>query len=185
MKRRQICLFAFLLACGFARKTASGMDGLDPSQGKEDPKESIVWYDLRLLGLEGQGWSEVKAPFDRLPAKAEVQVRPEVWSLSRHSAGLAARFVTDATAIKARWTLTSSRLEMPHMPATGVSGLDLYVRSDDGKWKWLAVGIPKGQTTTAVPSKRSLLVMVESHANTFSTTLPATSVRRKLRPWNL
>jgi hypothetical protein len=28
------------------------------------------------------------------------------------------------------------------MPATGVSGLDLYVKDADGKWKWLAVGRP-------------------------------------------
>ena len=40
--------------------------------------------------------------------------------------------MTDATAIQPRWTLTSNHLAMPHMPATGVSGLDLYVKADDG-----------------------------------------------------
>jgi hypothetical protein len=138
-----------LLACGFARETASGAEPLDPAQAQFDEQENVHWYNLRLLGLEGQGWSDVKAPFDRLPAKAELQVRPEVWGLSRHSAGLAARFVTGAATIKARWTLTSSRLEMPHMPATGVSGLDLYVKDDKGRWRWLAIGIPKAQSTTA------------------------------------
>lgn len=119
---------------------------IDPSQGKADEQEKVLWYDIRLLGLEGQGWSDVKSPFDRFPAKAEGKVRDAVWGLSRHSAGLAARFSTDATTIKARWTLTSSRLEMPHMPATGVSGLDLYVKID-GQWRWLACGFPKAQTT--------------------------------------
>jgi len=38
---------------------------------------------------------------------------------------------------------------MPHMPATGVSGLDLYVK-DDGKWKWLANGRPTKQTNQTV-----------------------------------
>jgi hypothetical protein len=142
-------LAILLIACGFARKTASGAETLDPAQAQADEQENVLWYDLRLLGLEGQGWTDLKAPFDRLPAKAESQVRPEVWGLSRHSAGIAARFVTGATAIKARWTLTSSRLEMPHMPATGVSGLDLYAEDNEGRWRWLAVGIPKGQTTTA------------------------------------
>ena len=33
---------------------------------------------------------------------------------------------------------------MPHMPATGVSGLDLYAKADDGRWRWLAVGQPQG-----------------------------------------
>ena len=35
------------------------------------------------------------------------------------------------------------------MPATGVSGVDLYVKSQ-GKWRWLAVGQPQEQTNTAV-----------------------------------
>ena len=41
---------------------------------------------------------------------------------------------------------------MPHMPATGVSGLDLYVKADDGRWRWLGVGQPveKTNTTTLV-----------------------------------
>jgi hypothetical protein len=30
-----------------------------------------------------------------------------------------------------------------------VSGLDLYVKDNEGRWRWLAVGIPRGQTTTA------------------------------------
>jgi hypothetical protein len=110
-------------------------------------EDSIVWYDLQLLDIEGKGWSDTKAPYDRLPAKAEGVVRPPVWSLSRDSTGMCARFVTDATEIHARWTLTDDGLAMPHMPATGVSGLDLYVRADDGKWRWLAVGRPAGKTT--------------------------------------
>ena len=99
-----------------------------------------------MLEVEGQAWKETKAPFDRLPAKAEKKVRDAEWGLSRHSAGLCTRFETSATSIKARWTLTAARLEMPHMPATGVSGLDLYVKSEDGVWRWLAVGQPKAQT---------------------------------------
>ena len=55
-----------------------------------------------------------------------------MWDLSRHSTGLCVRFVTDATAIHARWTVTNKNLAMPHMPATGVSGLDLYVEGRAG-----------------------------------------------------
>ena len=70
-------------------------------------------------------------------------VPPSVWGLSRDSAGLLVRFTTDATTIQARWTVISGRLAMPHMPATGVSGLDLYVKADDGRWRWLGVGQPQ------------------------------------------
>jgi len=108
-----------------------------------------AWYDIRQIGFEGQGWHEdLKSPFDRFPGKAEATIRPAVWGLSRHSAGLCVRFSTDATTIRARWTLTSDRLAMPHMPATGVSGLDLYVKVD-GKWRWLGVGQPSAVTTEA------------------------------------
>ena len=67
---------------------------------------AVHWYDIRQLGVDGQGWSDTKAPYDRLPARAEGKVRKPVWDLSRNSAGLCVRFVTDATTIQARWALT-------------------------------------------------------------------------------
>lgn len=114
---------------------------LDPKLAVIDEANKTAWYDIRQLGLEGQGWTDVKAPFDRLPAKAEEVVRGPVWGLSRHSTGLCVRFNTASPTIRARWSLTSPNLAMPHMPATGVSGLDLYVRTEQG-WQWLANGRP-------------------------------------------
>ena len=135
------------VVCLVAAPSFAG-EPIDPAKGQWDEAAKVRWYDIRLVDLEGQGWTQVKAPFDRLPAKAEKTVRPAVWGLSRHSAGILARFTTDATTIKARWTLTSSRLAMAHMPATGVSGLDLYVKHE-GQWRWLGVGQPSAQTNTA------------------------------------
>ena len=97
---------------------AAFADVIDPSKAKADPKAPLLWYDARLVGVEGKGFEATKDYYDRLPAKAEKAVRPPVWSLSRNSAGLCVRFVTDATAVHARWTLTSDRLAMPHMPAS-------------------------------------------------------------------
>ena len=115
----------------------------DLARSSDDGK--TLWFEIQHLGLEGQGWRETKSPFDRLPAKADGVVRKPVWNLSRHSAGISVRFVTDAKTIEAKWTLTS-RLAMPHMPATGVSGLDLYVNAPDGIWRWVANGRPTKQT---------------------------------------
>ncbi|HUE71402.1 MAG TPA: SGNH/GDSL hydrolase family protein [Pirellulaceae bacterium] len=123
-------------------------DSLDPAKAKPSDDGKLLFYDALELGLEGQGFADVKASYDRLPARAEGKVRPEVWGLSRHSAGLAVRFVTDATTIHARWTLTSDRLDMPHMPSTGVSGLDLYVKLPDGKPRWLANKSPTAKTSS-------------------------------------
>lgn len=119
---------------------AGGTRAAQPARAPEPP---VAWHDLRTLPLEGQGWTTTKQPYDRLPAKAEGVVRGPVWSLAQDSAGMYYRFVTDADTIRARWTLRKKdRLAMPHMPATGVSGLDLYVR-DAGEWHWLANGRPE------------------------------------------
>ena len=111
--------------------------------------QDISWTDVHDLTFEGQGWTEVASPFDRLPAKAEGVVRGPVWTLSRDSAGMCARFVTDATTISCRWNLLDDGLSMPHMPATGVSGVDLYVRDKAGAWRWLACPRPDRQHMTA------------------------------------
>ena len=116
-----------------------------PAEDDEDGK--TLWYDLQRLTMEGQAWSDTKSPYDRFPARAEATVRPDVWNLSQKSAGILARFSTDATTIHARWTLTSASLAMGHMPSSGVSGLDLYVRHE-GRWRWLANGIPTGPTSS-------------------------------------
>ena len=126
------------------RQVAAAIEGaLSKAQ---NPDASIRWIDVRELTLEGRGWSDVKAFYDRLPASAEGKVPDAVWTLSRRSAGMCVRFETEARTLHARWALTSSNLAMPHMAATGVSGLDLYVKLPSGRWHWLAVGFPKQQT---------------------------------------
>lgn len=139
----------FRLAVVLLGSLLSPLEGGQKADVKKAADDAVIdWIDIRKLGVEGQGWQDTKAPFDRLSSRAEGVVREPVWNLSRQSAGLAVRFVTAADSIHARWTLTSSNLAMPHMPATGVSGVDLYVKGEDGQWRWLAVGQPKAQTNT-------------------------------------
>ena len=151
-----ICLSCIYSPC-------SGGEVIDPSKATGEAGSDTLWYDLRLRDVEGRGWTDTKAFYDRLPARAEGIVREAVWNLSRNSAGLCARFVTEATTIQVRWRLTSAKLEMPHMPATGVSGLDLYVKHE-GRWRWLAVGIPTEQASRVSlasglpPGKREILL---------------------------
>ncbi|HJN12721.1 MAG TPA: SGNH/GDSL hydrolase family protein [Pirellulaceae bacterium] len=143
---RQSSLFLILvglLSCG-TFLSANDKVSADLARSSDDGK--TLWFEIQHLGLEGQGWQETKSPFDRLPAKAEGVVRKPVWNLSRHSAGISVRFATDAKTIEAKWTLTSSNLAMPHMPATGVSGLDLYVKTPGGSWRWVANGRPTRQS---------------------------------------
>jgi len=99
-----------------------------------------------LQVLEGQAWpKEVKNFYDRLPAKAENTVRNEVWELSQNSAGLSLRFRTNANEVIVKYTV-AGKLQFPHMPATGVSGVDLYAKNSDGKWLWCAGRFSFGDT---------------------------------------
>ncbi len=123
---------------------------------KSDEQPSTAWYDIRLLEVEGRGWNDTQAFYDRLPARAEGLVRTPVWGLSHDSAGMAVRFQTDATTIQARWTVKRKRLALFHMPATGASGLDLYVRLPDRTWRWLGIGRPKESPTNEVTLVRGL-----------------------------
>ena len=104
-------------------------------------RSQLTWLDARKLLVEGQAFAKTAAPFDRLPARAEKTVRKPVWRLSRNSAGILIRFRSDATSLRVRWSLTDKQLAMPHMPASGVSGVDLYVKHE-GAWRWLANGRP-------------------------------------------
>ncbi|MFP6621141.1 MAG: SGNH/GDSL hydrolase family protein [Pirellulaceae bacterium] len=110
---------------------------------------NVRWFQATDIGLEGKAWAETKSPYQRFPDKAEAVVRPPVWNLSQHSAGIAVRFSTNSSTLSARWTLTSARLAMPHMAATGVSGLDLYIKTVTG-WRWVITPKPSAQSNTAV-----------------------------------
>ncbi|WP_431423078.1 SGNH/GDSL hydrolase family protein [Bacteroides hominis] len=81
--------------------------------------------------IQNQGWNEDGGNYCRLPLRAKAKVRKKVWSLAGESAGLAIRFKTDAKEIKVKYKTTGS-YSMPHMPATGVSGVDLYRNTDRG-----------------------------------------------------
>lgn len=125
---------------------------LDPSTAAPGDDGKCLWYDARRLGVEGKGWDDADAPYHRFPAKAKGVVRDAVWGLSTHSAGLCVRFVTDADQIAVRWTVVSKKLAMAHMPATGVSGIDLYV-NDEGTWRWIGNARPKEQSNESVLAK--------------------------------
>lgn len=115
---------------------------LSSASAASSESAEIKWHDVRDWGVEGKGFSDTDAWFDRLPARAKGRVRDAVWNLSRHSAGMMVRFRTDATQIHADYQVLSSTLSLPHMPATGVSGLDLYAADNDGTMRWVSVVRP-------------------------------------------
>lgn len=98
--------------------------------------EQTDWYDpLRVDFRVIEGRFVDKKDYFRLPAELKPVVRKEVWELSKNSAGLSLGFLTDATEIQVKYTVKCNQ-QMPHMPATGVSGVDLFVRESEGEWNW-------------------------------------------------
>ncbi len=118
------------------------IEKLDPNFARPDPEKGLLWYDIRALGVEGRGFDDTKAFYDRLPARAEGVVPDPVWQLSHMTTGMRVRFVTNATSVSVRWKLTLPELAMPHMPATGVSGFDLYA-DHEGTWRYVGVARPR------------------------------------------
>ncbi len=130
-----------------------------PSTAKLDPAmdvnkaaaNNLSWHDVTQWGVEGRILPDQERTswFDRLPASANGKVTSNVWNLSRDSAGMMVRFKTNSPSIHVQYKLTKANIAMPHMPATGVSGVDLYARDTDGKWKWVQVTKPAAQEVKA------------------------------------
>lgn len=131
----------------------------DESIGKIDPEmaagkpsaDGLSWFDVTRGEIEGRILTDQGRDrwFDRLPSSASESVTKRVWNLSRHSAGMMVRFKTDSTAIHVHYNLLHANIAMSHMPATGVSGIDLYARDGEGKWRWVQVTRPATQEVKA------------------------------------
>ena len=86
--------------------------------------------------VKGQAFcNELKGTYARLPDRAKDKVRKPLWDLSRQSAGLSICFYSNAPEIKVRYKVNGG-LSMPHMPCTGVSGVDLYAQDINGRQRW-------------------------------------------------
>lgn len=88
--------------------------------------------------IEGRAWpKEVGSPYARLPLRAKETVSPEVWKLAQQSAGIMVRFKTNAEQITIRYQVNNP-FALSHMPATGVSGIDMYGVDTGGNYLWCA-----------------------------------------------
>lgn len=102
-----------------------------------DERSDITWknpMDEEAKVINGQ-LPQVINSYGRLPADMEDDVRKPVWSLSKDNAGEYIDFQTEANEVVVRYQVTQG-LEMRHMPATGVSGVDLYAKNKKGEWEW-------------------------------------------------
>ena len=111
------------------------------------------WIDGRDLPIEGRAFNDTEHYYDRLPSNVTTSVNSGVRSLKHNTSGMLFRFSTDSAKLVFKWTPYSTRLSMDHMPATGVSGIDVY-RFDAAKGRWRYV--KTGRITSAAGATLSL-----------------------------
>jgi hypothetical protein len=113
---------------------------LTVSQGLED----IVYYGERSFLLEGTQIPDSlkENRYDRLPLSYKELVRKPVWDLSKASAGISIRFLSNSTRISVKWTVLNNN-KMSHMAETGIKGVDLYF-DNNGTWQYLNTARPSG-----------------------------------------
>ena len=104
-----------------------------------------VYFDAGTFPLYGKASDATASRYVRLPASYKGKSRSEVWNLGQCSSGMFVRFRTNSRNIYARWKSTNMA-SMNHMAPCGVRGLDLYAL-DDGSWRFVRSGRPRGQVT--------------------------------------
>lgn len=105
-----------------------------------------AWYDpLESEVAVISGRLNEEKNYYRLPRQMQSTVRKEVWELSKNATGLSLSFLSDASKIQVYYTV-KGQLQMPHMPATAVSGLDLYVNQSGDEWDWVRGAFSFGDT---------------------------------------
>ncbi|UJH92635.1 SGNH/GDSL hydrolase family protein [Antarcticibacterium sp. 1MA-6-2] len=109
---------------------------LSSGYSKAQETDSLVWYDLGKMKIFGQPGGEVSNPFQRFPDTMQELVREKVWELSKNPAGLNLNFKTNASRIVVSYEVSGDQ-GFPHMPPTGVSGVDLYMKEKAEEWKWV------------------------------------------------
>lgn len=116
------------------------------SQNNSQNGNKLKYYGKESFLLEGTVFNDsVKENFyDRFPLSYKDKVRGPVWSLSRNSAGLSVRFLTNSSSIGVKWELISDS-KMNHMAETGIKGIDLYYRTGRG-WEYVNTARPQGKS---------------------------------------
>jgi hypothetical protein len=119
-----------------------GILAQNPASGDE---KKIKFYDQRYFLIEGTTFTDsVKENlYDRFPASYKGKVREEVWELSKCSAGITIRFSSNSTVLRVKWELLND-LKMNHMAETGIKGVDLYFKNENG-WQYVNTARPSGK----------------------------------------
>lgn len=144
------------------------------SMAQESPakKDNSRYYGKESFLIEGTGVPESakESPYDRLPLSSKGKVRKAVWDLSKNSAGLWVRFISNSPSIKVKWGILNDT-KLNHMASTGVKGVDLYCKVK-GTWTYVNTGRPTGieneasLVSTLAPGEREFKIYLPLYDGT-------------------
>lgn len=123
----------FLTLIPFMLYGEPSIENLDPNMALQKvDANGISWNDPRQgnFRLSGFPWIKEDKVFRRLPIQPKWEITKAVNSLAWHTSGGQIAFKTNSPKILVKIQLRN-KSGMYHMPATGQSGCDLYLRKDN------------------------------------------------------
>lgn len=115
--------------------------------GKAQHLSEMVFTDAHNLTMVGKAESS-KVFFHRLDTSIHKNVPGIIKALATRSAGLAISFVTNSTAISAKWC-TSKKATDDNMTGIAYEGMDLYIKRA-GRWQFAGVARPQSHDCSEV-----------------------------------
>jgi len=136
-------IFTFLILLSFSCNNIELKNEKKLNVSEKNQNE-VKYYGKDFFRIEGTMISDSlkESPYDRLPVSYKDRVRKPVWDLSKSSAGLSIRFLSNSSTISAKWEVLND-FKMNHMADTGIKGIDLYFKNEN-QWQYLATGRPEG-----------------------------------------
>ena len=99
----------------------------------------LKWVDATTLNICGHTIRNAENPYSRIETKPYGFTNKAIIRYSQYSTGLYVMFKTNSTRISAEWSLANVKIRDNMTPIVQL-GVDLYVKGEDGKWRFCSVG---------------------------------------------
>lgn len=141
MKKTISILLALLFVIASNLKATTSTPTTQTTSNAKQPTEQWAWHNPMAEAvppLHGRAWNnEIGATsFARLPERMKPTLPPAVYRLSKQSAGISVRFITNSRNICVRMKL-ANRLSLSNMSGLNESGVDLYAVMPRGVFHWV------------------------------------------------
>lgn len=107
--------------------------------------QNLRWDEITEEKLSGRSAGNTVNPFQRFPDSMRIKTREVLWNLSKNPAGVYIDFKTNAEEILVKYQIEGDH-SFPHMPSTGVSGVDIYMKDKKKAWHWVKGNYHFGDT---------------------------------------